>query len=257
MDTFWSLFCHFVQGSLWRDSLLLLACVVEALEFSDVARRGATWRGAEYGKLVQKSFPENLTLLNLLRRRRASPQENPRTRLDVLRQHDGGCLVRIVQKISQNHRLEVDLWPRWGLKIVRKHVLLKTHLFETISSICLCLHYRTLAQGPSEASELDSKMFNNFDNYWDVSCRDTQQGRGRRPPIAPCFPRELRPLDPPFSISLNMSPVADDTCTVIIIHACTMTMVHACTMITVPAACSSFSRRGDPARLECRRITHQ
>ena len=53
-------------------------------------RRGAAWRGAEYGKLVQKCFPDDLTLLNLLRRRRASPQENPRTRLDVLRQHDGG-----------------------------------------------------------------------------------------------------------------------------------------------------------------------
>ena len=60
----------------------------------DVARRGATWRGAEYGKLVQKSSPENLTLLNLLRRRRASPEENPRTRLDVLRQHDGGYIGR-------------------------------------------------------------------------------------------------------------------------------------------------------------------
>ena len=59
-------------------------------------RRGATWRDvarrgvASCTKNWFKNPFQNLTLLSLLRRRRASPQENPRTRLDVLRQHDGG-----------------------------------------------------------------------------------------------------------------------------------------------------------------------
>ena len=69
------------------------------------------------------------------------------------------------------------------------------------------------------------------------------------PPTALCFPRGLRPPDPPTWITPNMSPLGHDECTVIIVHACTMIIVHACTMIIVHAwititvhACTFFRR---------------
>ena len=56
-----------------------------------------------------------------------------------------------------------------------------------------------------------------------------------RPHKTPCFPRGLRPLDPPTSIAPTMNHVRHDTCTTIIVHACTMIIVHPCTMIIVHA----------------------
>ena len=42
-------------------------------------RRGAAWSDVEPGKVVQKARSEHLTLLNLLRRREASPEEPKNT----------------------------------------------------------------------------------------------------------------------------------------------------------------------------------
>ena len=53
-----------------------------------------------------------------------------------------------------------------------------------------------------------------------VCCRDAPLG-GQSPHRRPCFPGEYRPPDSPSLISLNMSLVGHDACTMIIIHACT------------------------------------
>ena len=53
--------------------------IEEDLEASGVERRGAAWSDVEPGKVVQKARSEHLTLLNLLRRREASPEEPKNT----------------------------------------------------------------------------------------------------------------------------------------------------------------------------------